>query len=283
LTTDDFDGTYVKVVTLRITETAIVIQGIEQINALAKAAGAKILDIYNSDFSVIYKGDQSPLTQADLLAHEVICGGLQLLAPDIPILSEESTEEQIQNRLCWSRYWLVDPLDGTKEFVSRNGEFTVNIALIDNGVPIFGVVYAPVLDLIYWGSEAGAFKQQGSADAQQIEVADTPALTDLWRVVASRSHQNTATEQYLSQFAHSEIQNMGSSLKFCLVAEGDADIYPRMAPTSEWDSAAAQAVVEAAGGCVLEYPSLQPLRYNRRNSLLNPNFIVCAETPLMWA
>ncbi|MCJ8338792.1 MAG: 3'(2'),5'-bisphosphate nucleotidase CysQ [Pseudomonadales bacterium] len=258
------------------------IQGIEQINALAKAAGTKILDIYNSDFSVTYKGDESPLTQADLLAHEVICGGLQLLAPDIPVLSEESTEQQIQNRLCWSRYWLVDPLDGTKEFVSRNGEFTVNIALIDNGVPIFGVVYAPVLDLIYWGSDAGAFKQQGSAAPQQVFVAQTPALVDKWRVVASRSHLNSATKQYLTQFAQTEVQNMGSSLKFCLVAEGAADIYPRMAPTSEWDSAAAQAVVEAAGGCVLEYPNLQPLRYNRRNSLLNPNFIVCAETPLIW-
>ena len=258
------------------------IQGIEQINALAKTAGQKILDIYNSDFSVSFKEDDSPLTQADTLAHEIICAGLALIAPDIPILSEESASEDVSNRLCWSRYWLVDPLDGTKEFISGNGEFTVNIALIDNGDPIFGVVYAPVLDCIYWGSDEGAFKQIGNEQAVQIYVAPTPSLEETWRVVASRAHQNQATSDYLKQFTDVELKHMGSSLKFCLIAEGEADIYPRLAPTCEWDSAAAQAVVEAAGGCVLEYPSLQPLRYNRRNTLLNPYFIVCAEKPLYW-
>lgn len=258
------------------------IQGIENITAIAKAAGNKILEVYNSDFSVSFKEDQSPLTQADTMAHEIICAALSLVAPDVPILSEESTEQEIANRLCWESYWLVDPLDGTKEFVSRNGEFTVNIALIEHGVPILGVVYAPVLDLLYWGSDAGAFKQLAGGDVEQIFVADSPAKDSLWRVAASRSHLNQPTEDYLQQFKQLDITRMGSSLKFCLVADGSVDIYPRFAPTSEWDSAAAQAIVEAAGGCVLEHPSLQPLRYNRRSTLLNPNFIVCAETPLCW-
>ncbi|MEH6446169.1 MAG: 3'(2'),5'-bisphosphate nucleotidase CysQ [Oceanospirillaceae bacterium] len=257
-------------------------QVIEQVVALARVAGSKILEVYNSDFSVSFKEDESPLTQADLLAHELICGGLQLMAADIPILSEESTPGELSNRLCWSRYWLVDPLDGTKEFVSRNGEFTVNIALIENGVPVMGVVYAPTLELMYWGSDGGAFKQQGQQPPERIKVAATPGKNDCWRVVASRTHLNEATRQYLSQFNNPVIKTMGSSLKFCLIAEGSADVYPRLAPTSEWDSAAAQAIVEAAGGCVLEYPKLSVLRYNRRNTLLNPNFIVCAETPLCW-
>ncbi len=258
------------------------IQGIEQINSLAKAAGHKILSVYHADFSVAYKNDQSPITAADKIAHQIICAGLKLIAPNIPILSEESAPQDIANRLSWSRYWLVDPLDGTKEFVSRNGEFTVNIALIDDGVPIFGVVYAPVLDVTYWGSEAGAFKRQGEGEAEAIQVSPTPRMQDRWRIVASRSHQNIAIKEYLAQFAKVDLLHMGSSLKFCLIAEGKADLYPRLAPTSEWDSAAAQAVVEAAGGCVLEYPSLQPLRYNRGSTLLNPNFIVCTDTPLSW-
>lgn len=258
------------------------IDGIEQINALAKSAGKKILDVYNSDFEVDFKDDDSPLTQADTLAHQIICAGLALISPQIPILSEESSAQSIANRLCWSRYWLVDPLDGTKEFVSRNGEFTVNIALIDNGKAIFGVVYAPVLDQLYWGSEQGAFKQGSDGLTEQIYVAKTPALQDIWRVVASRTHQNEETKNYLQRFGDVELATMGSSLKFCLIAEGLADVYPRLAPTCEWDSGAAQAIVEAAGGCVLEYPSLQPLRYNRRNTLLNPHFIVCAESPLFW-
>ncbi|MEM5528929.1 3'(2'),5'-bisphosphate nucleotidase CysQ [Gammaproteobacteria bacterium AS21] len=259
------------------------IDGIEQINALAKSAGKKILDVYNSDFDVDFKDDDSPLTQADTLAHQIICAGLALIAPHIPILSEESSAQSIANRLCWSRYWLVDPLDGTKEFVSRNGEFTVNIALIDNGKAIFGVVYAPVLDQLYWGSEQGAFTQGSDGLIEQIYVARTPALQDTWRVVASRTHQNEETKNYLQRFGGVELATMGSSLKFCLIAQGLADVYPRLAPTCEWDSGAAQAVVEAAGGCVLEYPSLQPLRYNSRNTLLNPHFIVCAESPLLWA
>ena len=257
-------------------------QLVEPVIQIAREAGHKILSVYNSDFSVEQKDDLSPITQADLLAHEHIKRGLNTLTPDIPLLSEESSEQEIANRLCWQRYWLVDPLDGTKEFVSRNGEFTVNIALIENGKPVFGVVFAPVLDLLYWGSELGAFKQQGQAQAQSICVADTPKREDTWRVLVSRNHLSDETLEYLKQFSAIKQRSIGSSLKFCLVAQGSADLYPRFAPTCEWDSAAAQAVIEAAGGCVLEYPKLNPLRYNRRDTLLNPHFIVCADTPLSW-
>ncbi len=255
---------------------------IKSVIKIACEAGQKILTVYDSDFSVEQKEDCSPITQADLLAHQHISRRLHELTPDIPILSEESSEQEIANRLCWQRYWLIDPLDGTKEFVSRNGEFTVNIALIENGKPVFGVVFAPVLDLLYWGSEFGAFKQQGQAAAQPISVADTPKREDTWRVLVSRNHLSDDTLQYLKQFSSIKQRSIGSSLKFCLVAQGSADLYPRFAPTCEWDSAAAQAVVEAAGGCVLEYPTLNPLRYNRRNTLLNPHFLVCADTPLSW-
>lgn len=256
---------------------------IEKIIALAHSAGKQVMKIYASDFNVDYKQDESPVTTADLIAHSVICSGLELLDPNIPILSEESSPGPEHERLCWSTYWLIDPLDGTKEFIDRNGEFTVNIALIDRGVPVLGVVYAPALDVCYWGSEKGAFKCIEKGEAQLIEVAATPLKSESWKVVASRRHQNEATRNSLSQFGATEIVSMGSSLKFCLIAEGSADFYPRLAPTSEWDTAAAQAIVEAAGGCVLEYPSLQPLRYNRRaDTLLNPHFIVCAESPLYW-
>lgn len=255
---------------------------IEPVKQIAREAGREILSIYHSDFAVDHKEDASPITQADLVAHQHICESLQRLTPDIALLSEESSEEELANRLCWQRYWLIDPLDGTKEFVSRNGEFTVNIALIENGRPVLGVVYAPVLDLIYWGSEQGAFKQQGLEAIQAISVTAPPTLEQLWRLVVSRNHLSADTVDYLKQFKHSEQRSIGSSLKFCLVAEGSADLYPRFAPTCEWDSGAAQAVVEAAGGCVLEYPKLKPLRYNCRNTLLNPNFIVCADTPLSW-
>lgn len=255
---------------------------IEPLKQIAITAGEGILGVYQSEFSVHTKQDMSPLTKADLLAHQIISDGLQQLTPKIPVLSEESSEQELANRLCWGKYWLVDPLDGTKEFISRNGQFTVNIALIEYGKPILGIVYAPVLELLYWGSEAGAFKQQGAQLAEPIKVAKTPAKDHVWRILASRSHVTTETLEYLEQFENKVLRNIGSSLKFCLVAEGKADLYPRLAPTSEWDSAAAQAIVEAAGGCVLEYPKLTPLRYNQRNTLLNPNFIVCAETPLVW-
>lgn len=258
------------------------INDIQSIVSLARTAGKKISEIYHSDFTVSTKQDNSPLTQADLISNEIICSTLALITPDIPILSEESAQHQIANRLAWQTYWLIDPLDGTKEFVSGNGEFTVNIALIENGHVIFGVVYAPELDLMYWGSNDGAYKQQGVQEAVRIYVSSVPSFDQQWRIVASRSHLNDQTRKFLKQYNNVNLLQMGSSLKFCLIAQGDADLYPRMAPTCEWDSAAAQAIVEAAGGYVLEYPSLKPLRYNQRDTLLNPHFLVCSDMPSTW-
>jgi 3'(2'), 5'-bisphosphate nucleotidase len=255
---------------------------IQTIVSLARTAGSKISKIYHSDFSVINKADNSPLTEADLISHEIICSTLALITPDVPILSEESSQDQIANRLAWQTYWLIDPLDGTKEFISGSGEFTVNIALIENGHVVLGVVYAPELDLMYWGSSEGAFKQYAQEDAKQIYVSCLPTMQEQWRIVASRSHLNEQTSDFLMRYKNISMLKMGSSLKFCLVAQGDAHLYPRLAPTCEWDSAAAQAVVEAAGGYVLEYPSLKPLRYNQRDTLLNPNFLVCSDIPSTW-
>ncbi len=251
---------------------------------IAKQAGQAIMGIYERDFKITAKADHSPLTEADLAAHHCIENALNALTPEIPVLSEESKDSAISERLSWDRYWLIDPLDGTKEFIKKNGEFTVNIALIDHQQPVFGVVYAPALGVCYWGTKNhGAFKQQDNHKIEAIEVGTPPSSASGWRIVGSRSHQSEAFKQFTVKFAAPEIVAMGSSLKLCLVAEGSADIYPRLGPTSEWDTAAAQAVVEAAGGLVLEYPSLTPLGYNSRpETLLNPFFIVCARKDPLW-
>ncbi len=252
---------------------------------LAKAAGDAIMAIYQRDFSITDKADASPLTDADLASHHRIVAGLAKLTPAIAVLSEESAAEVLEQRISWQRYWLIDPLDGTKEFIKKNGEFTVNIALIDQGEPVLGVVYAPALKTLYWGGrEIGAFKQADNASAVSIRVAEPPTAATGWRVVGSRSHQSDSFKAFVAAFSNPEIVAMGSSLKLCLVAEGAADIYPRLGLTSEWDTAAAQAVVEAAGGQVLAYPDLTPLRYNTRpDTLLNPFFIVCAEPRQVWS
>lgn len=258
---------------------------IKAVIQLAKTAGDAIMAIYQRDFAICDKADASPLTEADLASHHCIVDGLAKLTPQIPVLSEESDAAVLEARVNWSRYWLIDPLDGTKEFIKKNGEFTVNIALIDQGEPLFGVVYAPALDCLYWGGrELGAFKQLATAPATTIQVATPPADASGWRVVGSRSHQSEAFKTFVAGLEQAEIVAMGSSLKLCLVAEGAADIYPRLGLTSEWDTAAAQAVVEAAGGLVLEHPALTPLRYNSRpDTLLNPFFIVCAEKQPAWS
>ena len=246
---------------------------------IARAAGAEILDIYQSDFDFEIKGDGSPLTLADQKAHRLIEAQLRALTPDIPVLSEESIDEVGDLRLTWPRYWLVDPLDGTKEFIKRNGEFTVNIALIENAMPSMGVVYAPVPDTLYFArSYEGAWKQQGSSAPAQIQ---TRAL-DLSNVqiVASRSHLSDEVKQFAASFeehaACVDLISMGSSLKLCLVAEGRADVYPRLGLTSEWDTAAAQCVVEAAGGTVVDCQS-RALHYSKTD-ILNPWFIVVGDT-----
>ncbi|MDY6946717.1 MAG: 3'(2'),5'-bisphosphate nucleotidase CysQ [Pseudomonadota bacterium] len=247
---------------------------------LAQRAGNAILSVYGEQFEVTHKTDESPLTQADLRAHEIISQGLRTLTPDVPVLSEEASDIPFEQRRQWPRYWLVDPLDGTKEFVSRNGEFTVNIALIDDHVPVLGVVHVPVTSTTYTGATgAGAFRQVDGQTPQPLRVR-SPAASPL-RIVGSRSHRGDTLDQYLPKLAPYEMIAVGSSLKFCLVAEGSADFYPRFGPTSEWDTAAAQAVVEAAGGAVVTTDGEQ-LRYNTKADLLNPHFLVYGDCRRDW-
>lgn len=257
---------------------------VSRVVEIACEAGNRIMEIYRNDFAIYEKNDQSPLTEADLKAHECIVAALQQLTPDIPVLSEESTSEAQSQRMSWQQYWLVDPLDGTKEFIKKNGEFTVNIALIEKGEPVFGVVHAPALDTTYWGGrDVGAFKKTTSG-VHPIHVAALPTNEQRWRVVGSRSHASADFDEFMKRLPAADMVSMGSSLKLCLVAEGRADLYPRLGPTSEWDTAAAHAVVLAAGGQVLAWPSLQPLRYNQNpDSLLNPFFMVCALPDIKWA
>jgi 3'(2'), 5'-bisphosphate nucleotidase len=254
---------------------------------ISRAAGSAILKVYEEgDFSIQIKADDSPLTRADLAAHEIIVAGLNVLAPEIPVLSEESDAIDYETRSQWRRYFLVDPLDGTKEFINRNGEFTVNIALIDDGVPILGVVYVPVKDVLYAASQTGE-KQAYRIENNERRAIKTRALDQdqPLTLVASRRHRGdelvALLERLERSFSAIDTANMGSSLKLCLVAEGQADIYPRLAPTSEWDTAAAQAIVEAAGGLVLDI-DFKPLRYNTKASLLNPNFLVIGDETFDW-
>ncbi|WP_322407028.1 3'(2'),5'-bisphosphate nucleotidase CysQ [Idiomarina sp. PL1-037] len=241
---------------------------LKEVKEIARDAGAAIMDIYRSDdFDVQKKADDSPLTKADLAAHKIICDGLRALDIQYPIISEESSDISWAQRKHWCRYWLVDPLDGTKEFIKRNDEFTVNIALIEKGVPILGVVYAPALNAMYTGErDRGAFLND-----KVISVASRKSET--LRVVGSRSHPSQETTDWLDALDKPyEMLGVGSSLKFCLVAEGKADIYPRLGPTSEWDTAAAHAVLGAAGGEVTTVAGA-PLLYNQKEDYLNPHFI----------
>ena len=239
---------------------------------IARDAGSAIMEIYAGEFNVELKGDSSPLTCADRAAHRVIADGLTAATPAIPILSEEGGDIPFQERAGWSRFWLVDPLDGTKEFIKRNGEFTVNIALVEDGRVIAGVVYVPAQDTLYLGSlEAGCWKSAAGGEVVPIKVRKADHDAGL-TVVMSRSHPSTELEKYLREIKVAEVMPVGSSLKLCVVAEGKADLYPRLGPTMEWDTAAGHAIVEAAGGTVLTEDGT-PLRYNKE-SLLNPYFIV---------
>ena len=246
---------------------------IEIVCEIAKQAGSAIMNIYGTDdFAIEYKDDHSPLTAADKASNEVIMVGLEKHFPEIPILSEEGADIPYAVRKEWQRFWLVDPLDGTKEFIKRNGEFTVNIALIENQEPVSGVVYVPAQDKMYWGIKGhGAWTQQGSDEPQPIKVRQ-PDLDEGLTVVMSRSHPSPELEEYLKNIKVAESLPVGSSLKLCVVAEGKADLYPRLGPTMEWDTAAGHAVVVAAGGTV-ETPGKETLKYNKEN-LLNPYFVV---------
>jgi 3'(2'), 5'-bisphosphate nucleotidase len=244
-----------------------------QVVALSRQAGAAIMSIYQSgDTGETRKADDSPLTLADMASHRAIVAGLNALTPDIPVLSEEASNIHYDTRRHWQRYWLVDPLDGTKEFIKRNGEFTVNIALVEAGVPILGVVYAPVLDTCYYAAHgAGAHMQRGAEAPRPIQVR-LHAGNEPMKVVASRSHSDARTAALLEKLGPHESVSMGSSLKFCLVAEGVAHFYPRLGPTMEWDTAAADAVVREAGGVVQDAAGVA-LRYNKED-LHNPEFFV---------
>lgn len=248
----------------------------QTLTALARQAGSAIMEIYKKDFEIYDKSDSSPLTEADLAAHHILVDGLGMIEPKYPVLSEESDETIKGERINWNTYWLIDPLDGTKEFIKKNGEFTVNIALIKNGKAILGVVYAPALDSLYFGkANQGAYKQIGDSEQVKIQVREKPQDTSDYIIVGSRSHQSDEFKDFIQDYPGADIVSMGSSLKLCLVAEGKADIYPRLGLTSEWDTAAAQAVVEAAGGEVNRYDNNEPLIYNtNQDSLLNPFFIV---------
>lgn len=263
-------------------------QLVEELVTLVEAAGAAILEIYETDFEVETKSDSSPLTQADLASHRTIEAGLSRLTPQIPLFSEESELPPFEVRREWQRYWLIDPLDGTKEFVNRNGEFTVNIALIDSHQPVFGIVGVPVREHVYVGIEGkGAYRlsrRPGEPARQELggrlRQEEEPLV-----VVASRSHGGERLEQYMLEleetFGGVNRTPVGSSLKLCILADGEADLYPRLGPTSEWDIAAAHAVLAAAGGEVWVVDG-SPLSYNSKESVLNPEFFAASDGAYPW-
>lgn len=253
---------------------------IDPVVALAEEAGRAILEVYASDFEVQSKDDNSPLTKADLASNRRIVAGLQALTPDIPIITEEAGLPDFATRSSWNRYWLIDPLDGTKEFVNRNGEFTVNIALIDHHKPVLGVVHVPVTNTSYIGCDGvGAERRNSDGTTTAINVLDKCASPV--RVVGSRSHRGASLDAYLKNLGECDMIPMGSSLKFCVIAEGGADLYPRLGLTSEWDTAAAQAVVEQAGGSVVTLDG-KPMKYNTKDDILNPHFFVIGATDRDW-
>jgi len=241
---------------------------------IAKAAGKAILEIYNNPalFDVDYKADDSPLTAADKAANEIICNSLMSLTPDIPIISEENKELPYEQRGEFTYCWLVDPLDGTKEFIKRNGEFTVNIALVLDGAPVLGVLYVPISGLCYFAAkDFGAFRLEEPKDVRLTCLPFEINQSGL-RVLCSRSHLNAETQQFVDALSEPVLVPKGSALKFSVVAEGAGDVYPRIGPTMEWDTAAAHIILEEAGGGIVEFETRKPLTYNKP-SLLNPNFV----------
>lgn len=246
---------------------------------IATKAGQAILDVYKKVIDVEYKEDQSPLTEADKASHRIIDKGLRQLYPEIPVLSEEGKSIPFEERKKWERFWLVDPLDGTKEFIKRNGEFTVNIALINKGRPVFGVIFIPVQNVLFYASQnQGTWKQDRDGAAQQIQVRKKPDDGQLV-VVQSRSHPSEELQRYLEKLKIKESIARGSSLKLCAVADGSADIYPRLGPTWEWDTAAGHCIVEEAGGHVVDRNKVS-LHYNKE-IIKNDHFIVVSDLSLM--
>jgi 3'(2'), 5'-bisphosphate nucleotidase len=244
------------------------------LSAIAREAGAVILEVYqrSESISVTHKDDASPLTEADLRANDLICRGLAGLPEAYPIISEENRLQPYEERARYHRCWLVDPLDGTKEFVKRNGEFTVNIALVEAGRPILGIIYVPVSGQLFAGCTGEGSYLEENGNRSPLQAASFSEQDAGLRLVCSRSHLNEATQEQVARFREPELVSRGSSLKFMLLAQGLAHVYPRMAPTMEWDTAAAQIILEEAGGAVLNAHSGQPLHYNKPD-LLNPFFV----------
>lgn len=248
---------------------------------IAYQAGKVIMEVYDAGFSIENKSDQTPVTEADIAANKVIETGLKALTPHLPILTEETKPTPYSERQAWPRYWLIDPLDGTREFIKRNGEFTVNIALIDGDASVMGVVYAPVIGVLYYAAKGqGAYKQESTNEPTEIHVRDICSGKTV--VACGRSHSTPEIEAFLENLGEHEIVRVGSALKSCLVAEGKADLYARLGPTSEWDTAAAQCVVEEAGGAITD-TNMQRLRYNTKEDLLNPHFFVAGDRSIKWS
>lgn len=248
---------------------------IQEVIKIAEQAGQAILEIYNKDFSIEYKDDKSPLTEADKVSNQIIVDALKQLTPEIPIISEENKLIDYSERKNWIKCWVVDPIDGTKEFIKKNGEFTVNIALIENGEPILSVLSVPAQNKVFYAEKGcGSFVIE-NGNVKIIKINDS--ITDTIRIVGSRSHQTPELLAYVEEqklkYKNVEFVAAGSSLKFCLIAENKADVYPRLGPTMEWDTAAGQLIATEAGAEVLVWETKQVLNYNREN-LLNPYFVV---------
>lgn len=252
----------------------------KKVLAISQEAGELIMGFYRGSFTVTHKADDSPLTQADMAAHKHISAALEKLTPEIPVLSEEAADIPYEVRKSWKRYWLVDPLDGTREFVKRHDDFTVNIALIEGGDPVIGVVHVPVQNVSYYAVRgAGAYELNAGVERRIYVRTPVPAVP---RFVVTRSHRDATLDALLAKLPAHEAKSRGSALKICLVAAGDADLYPRTGPTSEWDTAAGHCVVDEAGGKILQLPELTPLRYNQKDSLLNPGFVVIGDQQYGW-
>lgn len=255
---------------------------IKPVRDIASEAGESIMEVYRQLGAVETKADGSPVTEADHRAHRLITDRLRDLTPDTPILSEESARASYAERRHWTEFWLVDPLDGTREFINQRGEFTVNIALIRDGAPVLGVVGIPAWNALYWGHDRDAFRQNDDLEPERIHVSHYRNGTP--RVVASRSHASPETTTFIDRVKQAcgdcELKSMGSALKICLVAEGEADVYPRLGPTSEWDIAAAHCVLRAAGGTLTDARG-EPIRYNKAD-ILNPWFVAAGESDFDW-
>lgn len=252
----------------------------EAVIAIAHEAALRIMDVYTQDFAVTWKADASPVTAADMAAHEHISSRLAELTPDIPVLSEESADIAAAERQGWPRLWLVDPLDGTREFIKKNGEFSVNIALIENHIATWGVIVSPAHGFIYYGGpQHGAWRRAHLGGISQPLQSRRPYAQPL-QVAASRSHGDARTQELIASLGDVEVIRLGSSLKFCHLADGRLDLYARFGPTSEWDTAAGQAILEGAGGALIDLQG-RPFRYNARDTLLNGDFLAAGDCALL--